>query len=83
MKVVIIGGGLAGISVATHLRRRNENSEIVILEKNNEFAVSASALPYLLSGTISKPEDIIGATVNQMKQIFKIDVKLNHEVILN
>ena len=42
MKVVIIGGGLAGISVATHLRRRNENSEIVILEKNNEFAVSAS-----------------------------------------
>ena len=81
MKVVIIGGGLAGISVATHLRRRNENSEIVILEKNNEFAVSASALPYLLSGTISKPEDIIGATVNQMKQIFKIDVKLNHEVI--
>lgn len=81
MKVVIVGGGAAGISTATHLRRRDENVEIVILEKNKEFGVSTCALPYLLSGQIAEPEDIIGATVEQMRQIFKIDVKPEHEVI--
>ena len=34
MKVVIIGGGAAGISTATRLRRLNENAEILILEKS-------------------------------------------------
>ncbi|MBQ7285010.1 MAG: FAD-dependent oxidoreductase [Alphaproteobacteria bacterium] len=81
MKTVIIGGGIAGISTATHLRRRDENAEIIILEKNKEFGVSSCALPYLLSGIIEKPEDITGATVEQMWQIFKIDVRLEHEVI--
>lgn len=81
MKVVIIGGGTAGISTATHLRRRDENAEIIILEKNKEFGVSACALPYLLGGLIENPEDITGATVEQMRQIFRIDVKLEHEVI--
>lgn len=33
MKVVIIGGGTAGISTATHLRRKDENARIVVLEK--------------------------------------------------
>ena len=28
MRVVIVGGGNAGISAATHLRRKNENIEI-------------------------------------------------------
>lgn len=81
MKVVIIGGGAAGISAATHLRRRDENAEIVILEKNKEFGVSSCALPYLLGGLIESPEDITGATTEQMRQIFKIDVRLGHEVI--
>lgn len=81
MKVVIIGGGAAGISTATRLRRRDENAEIVILEKNKEFGVAACALPYLLGGLIESPEDITGATAEQMRQIFKIDVKLEHEVI--
>lgn len=81
MKVVIIGGGTAGVSAATRLRRRDENAEIVILEKNREFGVSSCALPYLLSGLVAEPEDIVGAGVEQMRQIFRIDVKLEHEVI--
>ena len=81
MKVVVIGGGATGISTATHLRRRNEETEIVILEKKQELGVSFCALPYLLGGLIPHSEDICGASVSQMQQIFNVDVKLGHEVI--
>lgn len=81
MKTVIIGGGSAGMAAATRLRRIDENAEIVILEKSNSFAVAACGLTYLLAGQIKDKDDLIGATVEQMRNIFKIEVKLNHEVI--
>ena len=81
MRVVIIGGGTAGVSVATHLRRNDENAEIIILEKSDEFAISSCGLPYILSNSINTKDDIIGASVAQMQRIFQIDVKLNTEVL--
>lgn len=81
MRVVIIGGSSAGVSAATHLRRRDENAEIIIIERSNEFAVAACGLPYLLAGKIKDKDDIIGASVAQMQQIFKVDVRLNTEVL--
>lgn len=81
MKVVIIGGGTAGISVATHLRRLDENVRIVVLEKNDEFATAACGLVYYLSGLIKEKDSLVGATVEQMHRVFKIDVRLKHEVV--
>ncbi len=81
MRVIIIGGGTAGVSVATHLRRKDENVEIMILEKSDEFAVSSCGLPYILSNSLNAKDDVIGATVAQMQRIFQIDVKLNTEVL--
>ena len=81
MRVVIIGGGTAGVSVATHLRRKDENAEIIILEKSDEFAISSCGLPYILSNTLNAKDDVIGATVAQMQRIFQIDVKINTEVL--
>ena len=40
MKVVIIGGGSAGVSVATRLRRMDENADIVILEKKFQIQIA-------------------------------------------
>lgn len=81
MRVVIIGGGSAGVSAATHLRRQDENIEIVIIEKSNEFAISSCGLPYVLSGKVKDKDEIIGASVTQMRDVFKIDVRLNTEVL--
>ena len=81
MKIVIIGGGSAGMAAATRLRRLNEDARIVILEKNNEFAIASCGLTYLLSDIVKEADDLTGATVSQMQNIFKIEVKLNHEVL--
>ena len=35
MRVLIIGGGAAGVTAATRLRRLDENAEIIILEQGD------------------------------------------------
>ena len=80
MKVVITGGGAAGASCATRLRRLDENIEILILEKTNEVSIANCGLPYYCSGIIKEREKILVSTPLRFKTMFNIDVKLNTEV---
>lgn len=80
MKIVIIGGGAAGASCATRLRRLNEDAEILILEKTNEVSIANCGLPYYCSGVIEEREKILVSTPLRFKTMFNIDVKLNTEV---
>lgn len=80
MKVVITGGGAAGASCATRLRRLDENIEILILEKTNEVSIANCGLPYYCSGVIEEREKILVSTPLRFKTMFNIDVKLNTEV---
>lgn len=80
MRVVIIGGGTAGMSTATRLRRLDENVEILILEKTSEFAVSSCGLTYYLSGLIKNRNELIGTSLEAMRSMYNIEVRLNSEV---
>ena len=44
MRVIIIGGGAAGASCATRLRRLNEDAEIIILERTGEVSIANCGL---------------------------------------
>ena len=81
MKIVIIGGGNAGVATATRIRRANENAEIVILEKSEEFAVAKCGFSYLISGIVDDPNELVALTPQQMQRTFNVKVKLNHHVI--
>src|SRR5574344_358754 len=80
MKTIIICGGACGASCASRLRRLDEKSEIVILEKTNEISIANCGLPYYTSGVIADREKILVSTPEKFKTWFNIDVKLNSEV---
>lgn len=81
MKVVIIGGGAAGASCATRLRRLDESCEILILEKSNEVSIANCGLPYYVSDVIPDRDNILVSTPQKFKTWFNIDVRLNTEVV--
>ena len=81
MRVVIIGGGAAGASCATRLRRLDENCEIIILERTDEVSIANCALPYYCSDVIEDRGNILVSTPMRFKNMFNIDVYLNTEVI--
>ena len=81
MKVVIIGGGAAGASCAARLRRLDEFAEILILEKTDEISIANCGLPYYVSGVIGDRENMLVSSPKKFKSWFRIDVRLNAEVI--
>ena len=81
MRVIIIGGGAAGASCATRLRRLSEEVEIIILERTNEVSIANCGLPYYISDVIPNRDDILVSTPQKFKSWFNIDVLLNTEVV--
>lgn len=81
MRIVIVGGGAAGASCASRLRRLNEDAEIVIIEKTNEVSIANCGLPYYISGVINEREKILISTPEKFKSWFNIEVLLNTEAV--
>ncbi len=81
MRVIIIGGGAAGASCATRLRRLNEDAEIIILERTNEVSIANCGLPYYISDVIPNRDSILVSTPQKFKSWFNIDVRLETEVV--
>ena len=80
MRVIIIGGGAAGVTAATRLRRLDENVEIIIFEQNNALAVSNCGLLYYLSNEVKDAEELVNTTPESLKRQYNIDARLNSEV---
>ena len=81
MKTVIIGGVAGGASAAARLRRLDEDMEIIILERGNYISYANCGLPYHVSGVIADQDDLLLMTPELMNKRYKIDVRVNNEVI--
>lgn len=81
MRVVIIGGGTTGSSLAIELRKLNKEIEIVVLEKSNlKLKYCPCALPYVLSGEIESFEKIFLIDENFYREN-NIDFRNNIDVV--
>lgn len=59
MRVVIVGAGAAGLTLASNLRKNDKETEIIIFTKDEDIAYSPCAIPLVLGGCIESFEDII------------------------
>ncbi len=81
MKTVIVGGVAGGASAATRLRRNDEKTEIIMIDKGEYVSFANCGLPYYIGNVIKLKEDLILQTPKSFKKRFNIDVRLRSEVI--
>lgn len=79
-RTVIVGGVAAGMSAATRLRRNDESREIVVLERGHHVSFANCGLPYHLGGTIADRDDLLLQSPAGLRDRFRLDVRVRHEV---
>lgn len=80
-RILIIGGIAAGTSAAAKCRRKDEEVEIVIYEKDKYISYGTCGLPYYVSGKIKNINKLLVNTSESFSRRFNIDVKIGHEVL--
>ncbi len=81
MKIIIIGGVAAGASAAARLRRLDESSEILLLEKGEFISYANCGLPYHLGKVIEVRDDLLVMSPEKFSAWLNVDVRTKHEVI--
>ena len=81
MKYIIIGAVAGGASAAARLRRLDEHAEIIIFEKGEYISYANCGLPYYIGDVIKQRDKLFVQTAASFTQRFKIDVRINTEVI--
>lgn len=79
-KIVIVGGVAGGATTAARLRRLDENSEIILLERGEHISFANCGLPYYISGVIKGRDKLLVQTVKGMTDRFRIDIRIKSEV---
>jgi len=80
MKVVVVGGVAGGASAAARLRRLDENTEIIILERGEYISYANCGLPYYIGEVIKKRDNLVVQSPEDMKKRFNLDVRVLNEV---
>jgi NADPH-dependent 2,4-dienoyl-CoA reductase/sulfur reductase-like enzyme len=76
-RLVVVGGGAAGMSAASAARRVDPALEIVVLEAGGWAAYGMCGLPYYLGGLVERPEDLLAYPPAYFIEKRRIDLRLN------
>jgi NADPH-dependent 2,4-dienoyl-CoA reductase/sulfur reductase-like enzyme len=80
-RLAVIGGDAGGMSAAAQARRTDPTLEIVAFERGAHTSYSACGIPYVVSGLVDDLEDLVVRTPQQHRDVSRIDVRTNHEVV--
>jgi NADPH-dependent 2,4-dienoyl-CoA reductase/sulfur reductase-like enzyme/peroxiredoxin family protein/TusA-related sulfurtransferase/rhodanese-related sulfurtransferase len=81
MKIVVVGGVAAGMSVAARARRLDEHAEIVVLERGHHVSFANCGLPYHIGETIKERDRLLLQTPETLREQLDIDVRTGVEAI--
>jgi NADPH-dependent 2,4-dienoyl-CoA reductase/sulfur reductase-like enzyme len=79
-RIIVVGGNAAGPAAAAKAKRTNPEAKVTILEKGNYISTGTCEMPYVLSGDISNPEDLVFYNPEKLKEDKGVEVLLNHKV---
>lgn len=80
-RYIVVGGVAGGASAAARIRRIDENADIQIYDKGRNVSFSNCCLPNFFSGEVGEVDDLILYSPGQLKKIYNLDAKVNHEVL--
>ena len=81
MKIVVVGGVAAGMSIAARARRLDEFAEIVVFERGRHVSFANCGLPYHIGETIKERDRLMLQTPASLRESLDIDVRNGVEVL--
>lgn len=81
MKIVVVGGVAAGMSIAARARRLDEFAEIVVFERGRHVSFANCGLPYHIGETIKERDRLMLQTPQSLRESLDIDVRNGVEVL--
>ena len=79
-RILIVGGVAGGASCAARLRRLDESAEIFLYERGPDVSFANCGLPYYVGGVIRDRQQLLVATPERFRDIFRIEVRARREV---
>jgi len=80
MKFVIIGGDAAGMSAASRTKRRQPDTEVMVLEQTGDVSYSACGMPYNIADPTREMDDLIVRHPRVFREKQGIDLRTGHRV---
>ncbi len=79
-RLVVIGGGAAGMSAASAARRTDPGLDVVVCEAGGFAAYGMCGLPDYLGGTVPEPENLLAYPPSAFREKRGIDLRLHTRV---
>lgn len=80
-KYIIIGGVAGGATAAARLRRVDEHSQIILLEKDEHISFANCGLPYYVGGEIKGRDKLLITSPELLRERLCIDVRTFTEAL--
>lgn len=81
MKIVVVGGVAAGMSIAARARRLDEFADIVVFERGHHVSFANCGLPYHIGEVIKERSRLMLQTPQSLSEQLDIDVRIGVEVV--
>lgn len=78
MKIVVIGGGAAGMMFSTQYKKANPDDEVFLFEKSSYVAWAGCPTPYFIADELKKSDVLHGTPGDFIKR--GVNVKIHHKV---
>jgi len=80
-RLVVVGGGAAGMSAASAARRVEPGLDVVVLEASGYAAWGLCGLPYYAAGVVGDPEALVSHPPAWFREVRRIDLRLHARAV--